>query len=464
MRSCAMRPGVHDPGRLAAPGIVSRPRLLDRLATAARVTVVTGPAGSGKTVLLRAWTASPGLDGRAAWVPVGPDDRDPQRFWLSVLGALRATGPGAALVSALTAAPDLDAWGLVERLLKDLARLAEPLWLLIDDVHELDPLARQQLELLLMRAPQDLRFVLSTRQDVPLGLHRLRLEGELTEIRWDDLRFSAAEADRLFSASGVSVGGPALTVLVDKTEGLAAGLRLAAMSLAGRPDPERFAAEFSGSERTVAEYLLAEVLDRQPAEVRRLLLRTSVLDRVNGELADLLTGGSGGDGVLHDLVQAGACVVPLDVQRSWFRYHRLFADLLRAELRRTSSASSVAGLLDRAARWFAEHGFPLEAIRHAQDAGDWELAASLLAAQWPALYLDGQAATLHELVTRFPSRTRAGDSSLAAMAAADELARGSLEAAEEYLAGAGDTEVLPGVVRLLAARQRGNLPVVAAQA
>ena len=179
-----------------------------------------------------------------------------------------------------------------------------------------------------------------------MGLHRLRLEGELTEIRAADLRFSLAEARALFAAAGVELAGPALGMLYERTEGWAAGLRLAALSLAGHPDPDRFAAEFSGSERTVAEYLLAEVLDRQSEQVRRLLLRTSVLERVNGELADLLTGVSGGERVLHDLEEANAFVVSLDPARSWFRCHRLFAGLLQLELRRTGGR---AGAPDRTA-------------------------------------------------------------------------------------------------------------------
>ena len=154
---------------------------------------------------------------------------------------------------------------------------------------------------------------------------------------------------------------------MERTEGWAAGLRLAALSLAGHPDPERFAAEFSGSERTVAEYLLAEVLDRQREQVRRLLLRTSILERVNGELADLLTGDQGGERVLQDLEQANAFVVSLDAARSWFRYHQMFAGLLQLELRRTAPGE-VAALHRAAAGWFAGHGYPVEAIRHAQAA------------------------------------------------------------------------------------------------
>ena len=366
-------PSVTGSGR-AAGGVVVRPGLFGRLGGPARVTVVSAPAGSGKTVLLRSWVAGAGLAGRAAWVAAGREQRDPQRFWLSVAGALRATGPGAALVRAVTGAPDVDGWGLAERLLEDLAPLADPVWLVVDDVHELGAEAQRQLELVVMRAPAGLRFVLAARHDVRLGLHRLRLEGGLAELRAGDLRFTVAEAGELFAAAGVALDEPAVAVLHERTEGWAAGLRLAALSLAGHPDPGRFAAEFSGSERTVAEYLLAEVLDRQSEPVRRLLLRTSILERVSGELADLLTGDEGGERVLQDLEAAGAFVVSVDADRSWFRYHQMFAGLLRLELRR-AEPGAVTGLHRAAAGWLAARGFAVEAVRHAQAAGDWELAA-----------------------------------------------------------------------------------------
>ena len=469
-------------GRATRPGlggVVPRPGLSGRLEASARVTVLSAPPGSGKTVLLRSWIGEPGLAERAAWVPVGRGEQDPQRFWLSVLGALRQTVPGSGLVRELTAAPDLDGWAIVERLLKDLALLADRLWLVIDDVHELgsaDALA--QLELLVMRAPPELRFVLATRHDLRLGLHRLRLEGELTEIRAADLRFTQAEARELLTAAGVALPGPALAMLHERAEGWAAGLRLAALSLAGHDDPERFAAEFSGSERTVAEYLLAEVLERQGEQVRRLLLRTSVLERVSGPLADALTGGSGGERMLQELEEANAFVVSLDAARSWFRYHHLFADLLQLELRR-SAPGEVTALHEAAAGWFAEHGFAVEAIGHAQAAGDWGLAARLLADHWPGLQLGGQAATVHVIVAGFPAGAAAADAELATVAAADELAQGSLEAAERYLRLAerglegpasvpagrrGQAQLLLGVVRLLLARQRGNVPAVAEEA
>jgi LuxR family maltose regulon positive regulatory protein len=375
----------------------------------------------------------------------------------------------------MTAAPDLDGWTIVERLMADLAPLRDRLWLVIDDVHELDPEALRQLELLVMRAPPALRLVLATRHDVQLGLHRLRLEGQLAEIRGADLRFSLAEARELFAAAGVELPEPALVMLLERTEGWAAGLRLAALSLAGHPEPTRFAAEFSGTERTVAEYLLAEVLDRQSHEVQRLLLRTSVLQRVNGELADLLTGDECGERVLQDLEEANAFVVSLDPARTWFRYHQMLADLLQLELRRTTPGE-ITALHRAAAGWFAAHECPVEAIRHAQAAGDWALAARLLASNSARLYLDGQSAAKHKLLAAFPAEATAADAELAAVAAEDELAYGSLDASERYVglaerqmasvpaARRGQFQVMLGVDRLLLARQSGNLATAQDQA
>jgi LuxR family transcriptional regulator, maltose regulon positive regulatory protein len=467
------------PGRAArvgAGGVVSRPALLELLQMSTRVTALSAPAGSGKTVLLGSWISQPGLRNRVAWVSARRDESDPQQFWLSVLGGLRQTTAGSALVRELTAAPDLDGWSIVERLLKDLAPLADRVWLVVDDVHELSSAdTLRQLELLVLRAPPELRFVFASRRELRLGLHQVRLAGELTEIRPADLRFSVAEARTLFQASGVRLTDSALALLQERTEGWAAGLRLAALSLAGHPDPERFAAEFSGSERTVADYLLAEVLERQPADVRRLLLRTSLLERVSGPLADALTGGADGERILLELEAANAFVASVDPARTWFRYHRLFADLLQLELRRTAPGD-VAALHRSAAQWLRDHAHPVEAVRHAQAAGDWACAGRLLADHWPGLQLNGQAATVHELLARFPAQARAGDAELAVLAAADELESGSLAGAGRFLGLAergaasvppdrrGQLDVLLSMVRLLLARHRNNLAAVTEEA
>jgi LuxR family maltose regulon positive regulatory protein len=422
--------------------------------------------------LLRSWIDAAALAESTAWVSVQREERNPQRFWVSVVGALQQTAAGSTVVRPLTTAPDLDGWAVVERLLKDLESLQDRVWLVIDDVHEMRSAeVLRQLELLLMRAPPELRCVLATRHDVRLGLHRLRLEGEVTEIRAANLRFTFDEARALFGAAGVELPESALTLLRARTEGWAAGLRMAALSLAGHPDPERFAAEFSGSERTVAEYLLAEVLERQSEEVRRLLLRTSILERVSGELADLLTVGSGAERILQDLEEAGAFVVSLDGRRSWFRYRRLFADLLQLELRHTEPGE-MPTLHATAAGWYAGNGYPAEAVRHAQAAQDWSLAARLLSDHWVDLDLGGEAATARELLTAFPASVAAADAELTALTAAAELARGSLEEAERQLALAiqrsasvsadrrGRLEVMLTVLRLYLARQRGDLSAV----
>ncbi len=456
--------------------IVPRPTLFDQLDRAARVTEVSAPAGSGKTTLLRSWVETSGLAERTAYVSVHGDACDPQRFWMAVVDALRGTVTGSALVKPLNAAPDLDGWAVVEQLISDLGPLRDRSWLIIDDMHELAGTeVLRQLQLLMMRAPAELRFMLATRHDMSVGLHRLRLDGELTEVRSSSLRFTLEESTALFEAAGVQLSENAVGLLQRRTEGWAAGLRLAALSLAGHPDPERFAAEFSGSERTVADYLLAEVLERQPEPIRALLLRTSVLDRVNGRLADLLTGGSGGERILLDLEQAGAFVLAVDPQRSWFRYHRLFADLLQLELRRTGSAQLTA-LHGEAARWYAANGYAVEAVRHAQAARHWDLAVRLLSDHWVKLYLDGRAGTVQELLVGFPATVAAADAELAVLMAAGDLDHGSLQKAERRLAlaadGAGSVpadrrrhfEVMCTVLRLRLARRRGNLPAVADEA
>ena len=252
-------------------------------------------------------------------------------------------------------------------------------------------------------------------------------------------------------------------------------MRLAALSLAGQDDPERFAAEFSGSTRIVAEYLVDEVLDRLPDDVRQLLLRTSVLERVNGPLADLLTGGSGGERILDELERANAFVMTLDAQRSWFRYHHLFSDLLQAWLRR-EAPGEVGALHRRAAGWFAEHGHAVEAVRHAQAGEDWGLAMRLLSDSWLELWLDGAGATAHELLGRFPPHVVAAEAELTALTVADELERGSLEQAGRQLVLAvrlsesATEERRVGMQTLLAglrprlARQRGDLMAVVDEA
>ena len=395
------------PGR-AEPGLIHRHDLMAALNRAAqkRVTIISAPAGTGKTSLLRAWADQPGQDCRVAFMTVRPGQHDMQLFWLAVLGAVRAaagTGEGDAQLPPAT--PGSSGSAMMDKVLSELEESGDRFVLVIDDLHELSsPEAAGQLTALLTRLPAGVRAIVATRRDLPLRLHKLRLAGDLAEIRAAQLRFTQHETRQLLAAAGIALPEHVAAMLHQRTEGWAAGLRLAVLSLAGHPDPERFVAEFSGSDRTVAEYLMAEMLERQPPEVQGLLLRTSVLDRVNGELADLLTGATGSERILLELEDANAFVVSLDPGRTWFRYHRMFGGLLRLELRRTMPAD-IAGLHQLAARWLAEHGQAADAIGHLQAAGDWDEAARMLTDHALSLTLDGQAGTVAALLRSFPART-----------------------------------------------------------
>jgi LuxR family maltose regulon positive regulatory protein len=461
----------------SATGVVARRALFERLTAgvADGVTLLSAAAGSGKTVLLRSWLAEAGAPARVAWVTVDHDEREAQAFWLSVVEQLRRATSGAGAIGDQAPALIFDGGALVRRLITELERVDEPVILVIDDLHELvSPDAQAQLKMLLARRPSSLRVVLATRRDPQLGLHRLRLAGQLTELRGAELRFTAGEARDLFAASGVTLDDDATASVVARTEGWAAGLRLVALSLARRADPESFIAAFSGSDRAVADYLLAEVLERQPEAVRLLLLRTSILPRVNGVLADLLTERQGSERILLELEEANAFVVSIDPERTWFRYHQLFADLLRLELRRTEP-ESIPRLHLAAARWFAEHGHVLDAIRYAQAAGHWGYAARLLAEHGFSLSLDGRGAAIGGLVAAFPTETLT-DPELAAYVAYWEVTQHSLDAAAAHLALAERhashalperqrrVEALLATARLALARRRGDLAGVLREA
>jgi LuxR family transcriptional regulator, maltose regulon positive regulatory protein len=432
-----VRPMDHRPSGADEP-TVARRALFERLDEAGAVTMVSGPAASGKTCLLRSWIAAAGLDDHAGWATVRHEERDPERFWRSVTDVL--------------------------------ARLeGRPGLLVIDDLHELkSPEALAQLECFLTQLPAQLRVVLLTRAPMGLRLHGLRLAGGLTELRAVDLRFSIGETRELLDAAGVALSDAGVAVLHERSEGWAGGLRLAAVQLATHSDPERFAREFSGDERTVAAYLLAEVVDRQRPEVRELLLRTSVLERVSGPLADALAGASGSVRVLQELDDAGAFVTGIDVGRSWFRYHPLLADVLRMELRR-ADPGLVATLHRAAGQWHERHGDNARAIRHAQRAGDWPHAARLLCDHLLQLVLDGRMAAVRELLGAFPRHAPASDAELAlasAMASAfdglDDESAAHLAVAEQLTATLPDDrrrrfELGLAGTRLWLARLRGDL-------
>ena len=457
------------------PGIVARDDLVDRLDHAAtrKVTIISAPAGSGKTSLLRAWADRPDQEHCIASVPVRNNEQDAQLFWLALLNAVLQAS-GTIQYEPPAATPDFDGQAMVDRVLLDLAEHRGRIMLVINDVHELTPAALAQLARLLPNLPPQAHAIVSTRRDLRLRLHQLRLADELAEIRAADLRFSERETGELLASSGITLSAAGTALLQQRTEGWAAGLRLAALSLAGHPDPERFVAEFSGSDRTVAEYLLAEMLERQPNDVQHLLMRTCLLDRVNGELADLMTGCPGSERILLGLEDANAFVVSLDAERTWFRYHHLFADLLRLQLRRRLP-DEVPELHRRAAEWFTKHGQVVDAIRHTQAAGDWRGAARLLADHSFSLTLDGQAQTIQALLRAFPPGAGA-DPELALVRATGELVQGHLSEAAAHLAVAKShaetttpdrqrrLRMATASVQLWLARRRGHLADVVEQA
>jgi LuxR family maltose regulon positive regulatory protein len=421
-------------GSPATPRLIDRGDLLAALDRAAerKITIISAPAGSGKTTLLRAWADRPGQAGRVAFLPVQRDQQNAQLFWLALLGAVRGALGTAAGAEPPVATPGFDGQAMVDRVLSELAEHDGPLMLVIDDLHELRSAgALEQFSRLLEGLPPRVHAVLATRRDLRLGLHRLRVAGELAEIREADLCFTQRETRELFDASGIALSEAGAALLHQRTEGWAAGLRLAAISLAGHPDPERFVAEFSGSDRTVAEYLLSEMLDRQSDEVQGLLLRTSLLDRVNGELADVLTGRPGSERILLQLEDANAFVVSIDRERTWFRYHHLFAEFLRLEVRR-KLPEEVPALQRRAAAWFTRQGQVADAIWHTQAAGDWPNAARLLADHSLSLTLDGQTQTIQALLRAFPPGVDHPE--LALVRATADLVHGRLDEAAAHLA------------------------------
>jgi LuxR family maltose regulon positive regulatory protein len=439
---------------------VPRRRLLALLDEGAQgpLTLLAAPAGYGKTLLLASWAATARPPGPVAWVTVGPDDAQPPTFWGHVLDALAPTGITPAEGSPAGLDPRLDGGHLFVRSLADwLAELPAPLVLVLDDLHEAGGQAvATELRLLLRFAPPQLRLVVATRADPPLSLQRLRVAGQLREVREAELAFTRSEAGDLLSRQGVELSAGELEVLWRRTEGWAAGLRLAALTLREHPLPGRFVDELAGDDRAIAGYLLEEVLAVQPPELRAFLLRTSVLDRICGGLADALTGGADGVEVLARLEREHVFTMASGPGRGWYRYHPLFAELLRAELRH-ERPEELPDLHRRAAGWQATNGLPAEAVRSALAGGDLDLAIGLLTDGWLSLLVEGQAAALAELLDRLPAERMRANPELAAVAALGRLALGELEEADPWLALAETGAARAGAALPLARLWRASL-------
>ena len=464
---------LHVPG--PQPGFVARPRLVEALdeGLARGLILACAPAGFGKTALLAGWVCRG--DRPVAWLSLDAGDNDPARFWRHVVAALDGVRPGMAERAGPLLGPPAPASfvGLVTALINDLA--AQPgegeVLLVLDDYHLIDTQpVHESLTFLLEHVPPGLHLVLASRADPPLRLARLRARGQLAELRTDDLRFTAEEAAALLRESaGPGLPGAAVAALAARTEGWAAGLQLAALSLRGRPDIAGFVAAFSGSHRYVLDYLTEEVLDRQPEQVRTFLLETSVLERLSSGLCDAVTGGDDGQAMLERVEQAGLFLVPLDEVRGWWRYHPLFADLLRARLQQQRPGRG-AGLHRAAAAWCEEHGLADDAVRHALAAADPAWAARLIERHADAFLLRSEGATLQRWLAALPAglagsrpRLLLAQARLALLSHRVETAEVALDAAERALAGApgvADEPFEPSVGR--AASHLADLPAAIA--
>jgi LuxR family maltose regulon positive regulatory protein len=397
---------------------VSRPHLLSRLADGLaaghRLTLVSAPAGFGKTSCVAEWLA--GADAAVAWLSLDPADDDPARFFAYLLAAFQSIGITQVQAGEQQTGRIVPAPALTTALLNDILSLGRRAILALDDFHLIrDQTILDAVQAITSGGPDNLHVVLITREDPPLPLARLRANNQMTEIRAADLRFSEDEARRLLTElMGLSLTETDVAAVEERTEGWVAGLQLAGLSMRGQADPAGFIARLSGSHRYILSYLTEEVLDRQAAPVREFLLQTSILGRLSGDLCQAVTTGDGNGetgiedcGVLLErLCAANLFLVPLDENGEWYRYHHLFGQLLQARLRQTLPADEVQTLHHRASEWFAKHGFADEAIRHALAALDFERAAALVDGAARGMIFAGRMHTLRSWIAAFPAMAR----------------------------------------------------------
>ena len=386
---------------------MARPRLSERLSRGAEsaLTLVSAPAGFGKTTLLAEWLAAAPVDGQSvAWLSLDQRDNDPAWFWTYLVAALKtaASEVGAGALSLLQPPRPPSEAGLVT-LLNDLDALSNDVVLVLDDYHVIDAREVQDgMAFLLEHLPPQIHLVIGSRTDPVLPLARLRGRGDLVEIRAADLRFTPGEAaEYLNEMMGLVLTAADVAALEGRTEGWIAALQLAALSLQGREDVAAFIDGFAGDDRYIVDFLAEEVLQRQPEHVQQFLLQTSILDRLCGPLCDAVTGQDGGQAKLAALERGNLFLVPLDDRRRWYRYHQLFADVLHARLR-DERPDDVPELHRRASGWYEHNDEPSEAIRHALAAGDFERAADLVELAIPAMLRSRQEAAVLGWLERLP--------------------------------------------------------------
>ncbi len=424
-------------------GVVPRPRLIvqlnEGLSVDHKLTLISAPAGFGKTTLIGEWlaTLTPGAEVKVAWLSLAEDDSDLSRFLTYLVAAVQTVAPqvGAGVLAALHAAQSqppatilLTAW------LNDLAALTDRVVLVLDDYHTIDAQPIDDaLAFVIDHLPPQLRLVITTREDPALPLARLRARGQLTELRAADLRFTSVEAAEFLNYSmGLGLSADDVTALEDRTEGWIVGLQLAALSVRGRTDRSSFISALSGSHRYILSYLTEEVLDRQLASIRQFLLETAILNKLNGDLCHAVTGRADSPDLLEQLLNANLFLLPLDDERRWYRYHHLFADLLRDRLR-TQQPDRIAELHRRASQWYAAAGLISEAVTHALAAADYELAARLLEDHATDLLTQGHVRAVENWLQAIPPPLRARSPKANLAFAWMHLMRGTLPDAAPYV-------------------------------
>ena len=421
------------------PNLVSRPRLRDLLSRGldARLILLSAPAGFGKTSLLSQWLAE--CDVPAAWISLDAADNDPARFVSYLIAAVRTIVPGTgrAAENLLRSPQPLPMDYVLTVLVNELSSLKQALLIVLDDYHVLTAgSVHQAVAFLLDNLPDTVHLVIATRADPPLPLARLRSRGELVEVRGETLRFTLPEATSFLNEiMRLHLTADDVAALDSRTEGWAAGLQLAALSMRGLTDVQQFILSFAGSHRYILDYLMEEVFNRQPADIQEFLLKTSILDRFTASLCRAVAGRDDSEQVLLSLEHDNLFIVPLDASRQWYRYHHLFTDLLRHRLRR-SKAQDVGPSHSLASAWYEANGYPADAVHHALAGEDWDRAARLVHAVTGDLLKHGQVATLLGWFDRLPDDVVRSSPHLCLDYGWPLLLAGRLDAAESLLNGA----------------------------